>query len=270
MNRFSLGACLVALPLCAVAAPPQYAAIDLGLMDTGEGLLWLPTGQGAPCLQVPPGTPTLGGPNCWKALNSVAEVGTSSTPNNQLRAAMWTAAPDGKSSILTDLGLLPGAQPSSDGVGPNSAAYGLNRVGDVVGQSDTGFPSATPPAGTFAAHGFVWHGGVMTDLGAIAGNDYSSSAEGVNDSQEIVGWTKTISSKNGDVLQRAALWVHGTTYNLTFYLVGGPTVLLSDATAIDCQGNIAAIGRPASDSNAGPHTYLLVRQGAARTNCPTQ
>ena len=55
-------------------------------------------------------------------------------------------------------------------------------------------------------------------------------------------------------------------YNLTFYLVGGPTVLLSDATAIDCQGNISAIGTPAAGGST--HTYLLVRQGTPRTNCP--
>jgi hypothetical protein len=56
-------------------------------------------------------------------------------------------------------------------------------------------------------------------------------------------------------------------YNLTFYLVGGPTVLLSDASAIDCQGNISAIGTPATGGSGRPHSYLLVRQGAPRTNC---
>ena len=109
----------------------------------------------------------------------------------------------------------------------------------------------------------------MKDLGAIAGNDYSSSAEGVNDSEEIVGWTNTISNIDGGVLRRAFVWISGTMYNVTFDLVGGPTVLLSDATAIDCQGNISAIGTPAV-SGGGTHTYLLVRQGAARTNCPAQ
>ena len=63
-----------------------------------------------------------------------------------------------------------------------------------------------------------------------------------------------------------SLDVCGTMYNLTFYLVGGPTVLLSEATAIDCQGNISAIGTPASGGST--HTYLLVRQGAPRANCP--
>ena len=54
-------------------------------------------------------------------------------------------------------------------------------------------------------------------------------------------------------------------YNLTFYLVGGPTVLLSEAMAIDCQGNIAAVGVPAAGGSE--HSYLLLRQGTRR-NCP--
>lgn len=267
MNRFSLGACLAALPLCAVGAPSQYAVVDLGLQDSGEGLLWAPAGLFQACTQLDPSYPTLGGAGCILAYNSVALVGTSVVPGDGKRAVMWTFS-NGNTATITDLGLLPNAQ--ENGGPPNSYAFGLNRVGDVVGQSDTGYPSATPPAGAFAVHGFHWNSGVMTDLGAIAGNDYSSSAEGVNDSQEIVGWTNTISSANGSALQRAFVWEGGTMYNLTFYLVGGPTVLLSDATAIDCQGNIAAVGTPAADSNSGTHTYLLVRQGAARTNCPTQ
>ena len=68
------------------------------------------------------------------------------------------------------------------------------------------------------------------------------------------------------VLNRAFLYTGGTMYNLTFYLVGGPTVLLSTAYWTDCQGNIAAIGTPAAGGTT--HSYLLVRQGAARANCP--
>ena len=265
MNRFSLGACLAALPLCAVGAPSQYAVIDLGLQDGGEGLLWPAAGLFQPCTQLDPNYPTLGGKTCILAYNSAGLVGSSVIPGDGARAVTWTV--NGSNATITNLGLLPNAQ--ENGAPPNSYAFGLNRVGDIVGQSDTGYPSATPPSGGFATHGVLWNSGVMTDLGAIAGNDYSSSAEGVNDSQEIVGWTNTVSSVNGATLRRAFVWSGGTMYNLTFYLVGGPTVLLSEATAIDCQGNISAIGAPAS-GDGGTHTYLLVRQGAARTNCPAQ
>ncbi len=267
MNRFLSGACLLALPLCALGAPSQYSVIDLGLQDLGEGLLWPTPGQF--CLPLDPNNPTLGGKTCAVAFNSVAEIGSSVIPGQGMRAVMWTAAADGKNENLTNLGLLPNARQAPDGVGPNSSALGLNRIGDVVGQSDTGFASVKLPD-ALASHGFIWRSGVMTDLGAIAGNGYDSSAEGVNDSREVVGWTTTISSVNGQTLQRAFIWVGGTMYNLTFSLVGGPTVLLSNATAIDCQGNIAATGTPASGGEGAVHSYLLIRQGAARTNCPTQ
>lgn len=104
----------------------------------------------------------------------------------------------------------------------------------------------------------------MTDLGSIAGPDYSSSAVTVNDSHEVIGMTDTISSITGGVLQRAFIYTNGTMYNLTFYTIGGPTALLSQAVWIDCQGNIGAIGMPASHPGI-QHSYLLVRQGPART-----
>jgi hypothetical protein len=90
----------------------------------------------------------------------------------------------------------------------------------------------------------------------------------VNDSREVVGTTTTLSSTTHAILNRAFVYIGGTTYNLTFYLVGGPTVLLEEAFWIDCQGNIAARGVPASGSQLTNHNYLLVRQGPPRTNCP--
>jgi probable HAF family extracellular repeat protein len=144
-------------------------------------------------------------------------------------------------------------------------ATAFNNVGDVVGSSDTG---TLAYSGSFrvASHAFLYTNGVMTDLGTIAGPSYNSGARSVNDSHEIVGTTQTVSNTDGAVLSRAFLYTNGTMYNLTFYLVGGPTAHLTDALWIDCQGNIAAVGTPASGGNT--HSYLLVRQGAARTNCP--
>ena len=134
MNRFSFSACLAALPLCAAAAPSQYTVIDLGLQDSGEGLLWAAAGLFQPCTQVPPTYPTLGGKSCILAFNSVALVGLSVIPGGGARAVMWTSSTDGKSETIIDIGLLPNAQ--ENGASPNSYAFGLNRVGNVVGQSD--------------------------------------------------------------------------------------------------------------------------------------
>jgi probable HAF family extracellular repeat protein len=262
MSRYLLAAWLVMLPLCAVAAPPQYALVDLGVAETGEGLLWPGAGLLTASTPAPSNYPGLGGANEIYASNSVATVGFSVLPAGGAHAARWIN--NGGTITVTDLGILRNA--NEVGAAPTSIAFSLNKVGDVVGISDAQYVSNVPYDTGYVDHGFLWNNGVMTDLTPIAGSHYYSGAEGVNDSHEVVGWTNTISSATGAVLRRAFVYVGGTMYNLTFYLVGGPTALLSEATAIDCQGNISAIGTPASGGST--HNYLLVRQGTARTTCP--
>jgi len=190
-------------------------------------------------------------------------VGATCEPDYGNQAAKWTVASDG-TVTLTDLGRLPGA--GGDVNGPYSAAYDFNNVGDIVGVSQSNAEQNHAGCPCVALHGFIYNNGTWTDLVPIAGPAYESIAYAVNDSHEVVGVTDTISSTTGEVLNRAFVYIGGTMYNLTFYLVGGPTVLLSSALWIDCQGNIAAVGTPAAGGTT--HNYLLVRQGAARTNCP--
>jgi probable HAF family extracellular repeat protein len=264
-----------ALALCttiaAVAAPPQYTAVDFGPANVpGAALAWLirkPDQTLAPF-----GWPAAGGSSCFgqPPVNELGArygkiaVGATCLMDGGEEAALWTVNSD-VDITLTTLGFLsPGAGGGIDS--PFSMALNFNTQGEVVGQSNAPYPTYRQPSRILARHGFLYHNGAMTDLIPIAGVNYDSMAEGVNDSHEVVGQTDTISSTTGEVLKRAFLYANGTTYNLTFYLVGGPTVLLSDAYGIDCQGNIAAIGTPASGGN--PHNYMLVRQGPARTNCP--
>jgi probable HAF family extracellular repeat protein len=107
----------------------------------------------------------------------------------------------------------------------------------------------------------------MQDLGTLADNSYGSTAEAVNDSHEVVGHSQALSSADGTVLTRAFLYANGTMYNLSFFLVNAPTIRLTDATAINCQGNISAVGYDTTIGTDHPHSYLLIRQGSAR-NCP--
>lgn len=259
MRAFCCGA-VVALVLSApaVAATPSYAVIDLGIQQSGEGLPWQGI-VGTPASAFYP-VPS-GATGTLYASNSVATVGVVNQSGQEFDAALWTADSRGN-LVFTNIGILPGGV----GVGrpPSAIAYGVNKVGDVVGVTDTPYAANVSNAQS-ASHAFLWNSGTMRDLGSIAGNGYFSQAEGVNDSREIVGWTDTISSATGETLRRAFVYIDGTMFNLTFYLVDGPTVLLSDATAIDCQGNISAIGKPASGGSGWPHTYLLIRQGAKRT-----
>jgi probable HAF family extracellular repeat protein len=77
-----------------------------------------------------------------------------------------------KSYTLIDLGVLP-----SSGLFSFSHAYDINDAGQIVGESSAG-PGEL-------GHAFLWHKGVMTDLGTLGGN--LSAAFGINPGGAIVG-----------------------------------------------------------------------------------
>src|SRR5262249_47962016 len=75
------------------------------------------------------------------------------------------------SYLVTDLGVTAGFD--------SSYAYGVNKAGDVAGYEwNSG-----------AEHAFLWHNGVMTDLGTLGGAN--SVAYGINDADQVVGWSET-------------------------------------------------------------------------------
>ncbi|MCB9898133.1 MAG: hypothetical protein H6825_09035 [Planctomycetes bacterium] len=75
---------------------------------------------------------------------------------------------------MTDLGTLGG---------PESAAFGLNASGQVVGWANI---DGCTVNGHACRHAFVWDDGVMTDLGLLHG-DQESVARAINDAGLIVG-----------------------------------------------------------------------------------
>jgi probable HAF family extracellular repeat protein len=274
MCRLILGALLFALTSLSTAlaqtATPQFTLTDLGSITiAGSGLTWQAP-QGTPAPPYFPSTASLAGYSCYNGAPSeiYAEygneaVGTTCITGPGTHAAMWIWS-GASNPVLTDLGALPGAVGGASSDGPVSEAHGFNSVGDIIGGSDSQYPAYRDDFQE-AHHAFLYNNEVMTDLGSIAGQNFSSEANSVNDSHEVVGTTNTISSVDGSILNRAFLYTNGTMYNLTFYEVGGPTVLLTNALWIDCQGNIAAVGTPTAGGTT--HAYLLVRQGAARA-CP--
>lgn len=257
MKRQAIGA--LASLLCASAwAAPAYTVIDLGPQQGGQGLIWQPL-TGTP---TPAGFPTPG------TLYSATQTPTgrvmvgAAAITSSLHAVKWELPTGTGSWQTTDLGVLPNAEQAA--APATSQAYGLNRKGDVVGVSNTD----TSQANSFqtSVHAVLWRNGSAMDLGSIAGPQYNSAAEGVNDSLEIVGNTQTITT-NGQTAQRAFLYTGGKMLNLSFYEIGGPKFLLTDATAIDCQGNISAVGTAAAGGSV--HSYLLLRQGVQRS-CSAQ
>jgi probable HAF family extracellular repeat protein len=111
--------------------------------------------------------------------------------------------------------------------GTNSAAFGINNIGQIVGSSQT------PGDGT--QHAFLYGGGLITDLGTLGGTE--SQADGVNSRGLIVGWAKTTDGE-----PHAFLWNAGRMLDLNSFAPIGPDAVLVEATAINDVGQIVANG----------------------------
>ena len=264
-----LGVLALSSTAVGLAAAPQYQLIDLGSATVaGAGLVWQPRIARAAAADWPTAGACTNGSSSWiYAQYGNVAVGGSCANGGGDRAAKWTIDVATQTITLTDLGVLPSPDVNNGTAQGSAMVYGFNNVGDFVGSGAYVY-GTSQPCPCFAEHGFIYNNGQWTDLTPIAGAQYDSKAEAVNDSHEVVGQTTTISSVNQALLNRAFVYIDGTMYNLTFYVMGGPTALLSDAYWIDCQGNIAAIGTPNTTGDKTVHNYLLIRQGSARTNCP--
>jgi len=136
------------------------------------------------------------------AINDAGQiVGTSAG-----HAFLWEAA------VMTDLGTLGG---------PVSAAHAVNASGQIVGEYETARGEV---------HAFLWQRGVMTDLG-LPGE--SSSARGINDRGEIIGFAGGKNLRGG-----AILWKDGARQPLGDL---GPSGSGSNAMAINDKGEIAGV-----------------------------
>jgi probable HAF family extracellular repeat protein len=71
---------------------------------------------------------------------------------------------------------------------PPTVVNGVSNTGQIVGQNGE-------PGGLYIGHGTSWKSGVTTDLGTLGNGEeslfYGSSANGVNDSGQVVGWSTT-------------------------------------------------------------------------------
>jgi probable HAF family extracellular repeat protein len=152
----------------------------------------------------------------------------------------------------TDLGTLAGDQISS--------AQAVANTGDIVGISQGS-----------QSHAVLWHAGAITDLGSLGGSTpTAASAAGINDTGEIVGRSAVGTAPDGSGLYHAFIVVEGKMQDLNSRVDPSSAlatfVTLTDAAAINCNGDIAANGLDSRDQLM--HAYLLVRQGPKRSQCP--
>jgi probable HAF family extracellular repeat protein len=132
-----------------------------------------------------------------------------------------------------------------------SASIGMNSFGQIVGCSDTS-TTYYPCSGLNPGHAFLWKSKTgMKDLGALHGDD-TSGGVGINDSDEVVGF-----SKNSQNVYHAFLWTKKTGMIALRKLPGGTT---NSASSINASGLIVG----ASDfrgSNGNQHAVLWTADG---------
>ncbi|HZQ25290.1 MAG TPA: hypothetical protein VFA89_21055 [Terriglobales bacterium] len=140
---------------------------------------------------------------------------------------------------------------------PPTYINGISNAGQIVGQN------ATYPKSLFLGHATSWQNGAQTDLGTLGGADdlgypvgYSSSATGINDIGQVVGWSTTVPVYEnwygwyGQAPIHAVLWTNGAMRDLG--TLSGDT--FSAAAKINSYGQVVG----ASGNSAGPEDRYRV------------
>ncbi|HSL72300.1 MAG TPA: hypothetical protein VK864_18775, partial [Longimicrobiales bacterium] len=95
-------------------------------------------------------------------------------------------------------------------------------------------------SGNSARHAFLWHDGVMTDLGTLGGN--SSQAQAINGAGQIVGYSELPGG-----FYHAVRWENGSITDLGQAVTPGP---YSMASGINIRGDAVGFGYTATGMHA--------------------
>jgi len=166
-----------------------------------------------------------GGSGIGNGINSSGQVAGYST-----NAAGTYRAFISENDELVDIGDLGGG---------TAVAYAINDAGQVVGSSVTSDGSNHP---------FLYSSGVMTDLGTLgspAGGSWWNTAQGINNSGTVVGYSYT--GQNSAPI-RGFIWSNGKMTEMG--TLGGS---MSQAYAVNNPGQVTGIGYL---SNGSAHAFL--------------
>jgi probable HAF family extracellular repeat protein len=143
---------------------------------------------------------------------------------------------------------------STDGIGGSPyTANALNDAGQIVG-------AAAFPDNPYDA--YVWHNGVVRDLGALA-KDCASEAFAINSKGDVVG-----QSYPCDGIPQVFLWQNGTMFDVSALIRANSGFHFTQAFVINDRGAIGGIGTPPGcdfDEDCG-HAYVLLPCGADDDN----
>jgi probable HAF family extracellular repeat protein len=148
--------------------------------------------------------------------NSGVIVGGTFTASNTSRAFRWS------NGTMFDLGTLPGDVASS--------ANAINDLGQIVGTSRPTNPSLPSRA-------VLWTGGGIVNLGVLPSYAYSSAANDINASGEVVGDSRTAAG-----IYHPFLWEEGTMTDLNNLIPANLGWDLTSASAINDFGQIVGYG----------------------------
>jgi probable HAF family extracellular repeat protein len=128
--------------------------------------------------------------------------------------------------------------------GTFGTATALNDAGEVVGGATT--------TGDSAFHAFFWKGGVMTDLGTVAGYD-CTQAFGINSRSQVVG--QAVANGCAGPGAHAFLWEDGHIIDLNVFVPPDSELTLGDVEHINDQGEMFG---NAALPNGDVHAFVLI------------
>jgi probable HAF family extracellular repeat protein len=196
-------------------------------------------------LDVPIDLGTLGGPiSSANSINDLGQIAGISQFNRVINPNTGIPSFHG---FLFDRGRMIDLSTGGGLGGDENEGIAINDNRQIVGDADL--------PGDTGTHAFVWQNGVMNDLGTLDG-DSSSSAQAIDDTGRIVGW-----SGDGESVFRAALWKSGSVTDLNTLVPANTDLYLLIATGTNLDGTIAGLG--VSQSTGEFHGFLLIPSGGS-------
>ena len=158
------------------------------------------------------------------------------------RAYLW------QNGIMSDLGTLGGRSSGHSWINNKSQIVGIS---EIDAPDPFGAPCNRGMPGSQIIRGFLWQGGVMTDIGTMGGND--SAALYINNAEQIAGAsdiTLTPDPSLGYVPHHAFLWKNGVFQDLG--TLGGGT---SIPEAMDDIGDVVGLSTLPGEAHIHPFLW---------------